>query len=518
MPLSEILNTAVYGVLIAFAVIGLYLGFTRGFSRQTVKLVTVLLAFIISLAIFNRIYPYMVLIFEERTLLEVAKMLGLSFNETITSYLEVIEGEDAAYIMSVPLTVVIIPVCFVLMVAFVTLVLNLPYMVVCGALGFTKQANGPIKRILGGALGALQGVFIAALILTPVAGMIDIAKEAVTYAETDHPDFQNTEKISKLYHDNIDTVSENPVLNIVDNAFGSIYDNFTTVDVEGEKVRISTAVDDMVELYVYYGELGGEGKFDYKNPTPEDKVILEKMIDSFGDDRLMTVIVSDFFKALGTSSASGAFVLGIDEPLKSLMTSLLVTFATVDEENVEGDLYTFCDVYYLLATEGIFGCDSKDDMFVEFLKLDENGNTVFKRLCLTIETNPRYTHTAATVSNIGMELLLNDAGVDQDTVEALTDVKNTVNEVLNIDKESFETEEQYKEAVNTEISNTLTNNGIELEPEQMDQLTDYIIQQKEETGKTEFNDSDMADFIAKYYDVYSKGQEGTLPPDLELPE
>ena len=113
MPLSEILDTGVTATLIVYAASGLLLGMSRGFSRQTVKLMTVLGAFLLSLALFTRIYPFMVLVFEERTLLEVAQIFGLSFDETVTSYLEVIEGEDAAYILAIPLTVVIIPMFFV---------------------------------------------------------------------------------------------------------------------------------------------------------------------------------------------------------------------------------------------------------------------------------------------------------------------------------------------------------------------------------------------------------------------
>ena len=336
MPVSEILNISVYAL--AFGIVGwsCFLGLSRGINRQTVKMVTVLTAFLISLVIFKRMYPYMISVFEERTLLEVAEMLGLNFNEKITSYLAVIEGEDAAYIASIPLTVAVIPICFVLLMLFITGIMTLPYVTVCGALGYTNRANTPFTRLLGGALGALQGMFIAAIVLMPVSGMIDIAYEAVTVAETEHPGFRNTEKISELYHQNIDTVSENPVLKVVDDTFGFIYDDFTTIDVEGEKIHVVTAVDDMVELYVYYGELGVDGEFDYKNPSPKDKEIIDQMISSFGDDRLMTVIVSDFFKALGTSTESGAFVLGMEEPIQSLMASLLVTFATVDEENVEG--------------------------------------------------------------------------------------------------------------------------------------------------------------------------------------
>ena len=542
MPLSEILDKGVTATLIFYAATGLLLGMSRGFSRQAVKVMTVIAAFLISLALFNRVYPYMILMFEERTLLEVAEMFGLSFNESVTSYLEVIEGEDAAYILAIPLTVVIIPLFFVFSVTLIKDILIIPYVVVCGALGFTKKANTPITRLLGGALGLCQGVFIAAITLMPVAGMIDIAEEAVTIAETEHPGFKNTEMIADFYHEHIDEVADNKILDAVDDTFGFIYDRFTTIDIEGEEIHVVTAVDDFVELFVYYGELGVDGKFDYMTLTENDKRIIDEMIANFGDDKLMTVLVADFFKALGTASESGALVVGIDEPLKTLMSALLKTFATTDEDNVEGDLYMYADVCYFLACEGVFTAEDTTTIFTSFLNIDENGESTFKRLCVLLESNPRFAHMSPTLSELAMRMLLENSGIDQDAQETLTEVKDTVNGVLAIDKESFETPEEYKEAVNDEVSETLANNGIELEPEQVDQITDFIIQQKEELGKTEFTDADMADFMAKYYDIYAKGtgsggtdteggegEEGgeddpegegggiVIPPDIELP-
>ena len=548
MPLSEILDTGVTATLIVYAASGLLLGMSRGFSRQTVKLMTVLGAFLLSLALFTRIYPFMVLAFEERTLLEVAQIFGLSFDETVTSYLEVIEGEDAAYILAIPLTVVIIPMFFVVCFNLIKEILAIPHVVVCGALGYTKQANTPFTRLLGGIVGLAQGVFIAAISLMPVAGMIEIAEEAVTIAENEHPGFKNTELISDFYHTNVEQVANNKVLEVVDEHLGFIYDRFTTIDVEGEEIRVVTAVDDFVELFVYYGELGDGEKFDYMTLTEKDKQIIDEMIASFGDDKLMTVLVADFFKALGTASETGAFVLGIDEPLKTLMNTLLFTFATTDETNVEGDLSMYAEVCYFLACEGVFTAEDTTTIFMSFLNIDENGESTFKRLCDIFETNPRFAHISPTLSELAMRMLLENSGIDQDAQETLTEVKDTVNNVLSIDKESFETAEEYKEAVNNEVSETLANNGIDLEPDQIDQITDYIIQQKEESGKTEFTDADMADFMAKYYDIYAKGQnnggnteggeeggeeggdteggdddetegggEIVLPPDIELP-
>ena len=445
-------------------------------------------------------------------------MLGLQLGEEINGYLAVIKGESAVYITAVPMTAVVFPVFFLLVFFAVSGILIFPYIVICGVLGFTDHANNLPTRIMGAVLGALQGFLIAAVVLVPVDGMVDVAQEAVTYVEENHPDFKNTNQITSLYYGNIDTLYENPLLDIVDDNFGFIYDQMTTIEVHGETVHVVKAVDDLLELYVYYGELGGEEGFDYKNMTAHDKSVIDEMINRFGDDQLMTVIVSNAFQSIGDATQSGAFKLEIDEPLKSLMTDLLKTFSTSNEDTIEGDLHTFSEVYYLMSREGVFNAGDINQMFTVFLTLDENGDSAFKRLCGILDLNPRYEHMSDRLSNMAMDMLLQNSGVEQDVVETIENVKTTVNDVLSIEKESFETPEEYKAAVNEEVSTTLTDNGIALDDEQLDQLTDYIIKEKEENGKTEFTDADMADFLAKYYDIYAgTGKLPELPEDVVIP-
>ena len=45
MPLAQIINYSVYGILALFAGLGVFLGFRRGIARQTIRFVTVIVAF-----------------------------------------------------------------------------------------------------------------------------------------------------------------------------------------------------------------------------------------------------------------------------------------------------------------------------------------------------------------------------------------------------------------------------------------------------------------------------------------
>ena len=406
MPLSEILNLSVYALVAGLAGIGVLLGFVRGISRQTMKFITVAVAFMVSLVICTGAYEWIHSYLEGKTMLDLTNKLGITLSEQMSALAGALEGEEAVYILAVPLTVVIIPLMFIGIFFVVAGILIVPYIMVCGVLGFTNSANSFATRVLGAILGALQGLLIAVVILVPVAGILETAQEAVTVAERDHKDFKNTQQISELYHTNLDKIAQNPVLNIADDHFGFIYDRFITIDVEGEPINVHTVVDDAVELYVYYGELDkGEG-VDYKNLTEENKQIIDQMIDSFGDDKLMTIIVSKVFAAGGKATETGAFQLGIDEPLNTLLTSLLKVFATSDETNIEGDIHTFAEVYYLLSDEGVMASPDIEVMFSAFLTLDENGNSAFKRLSMILDKNPRFAGLSETLSKVAMDITM----------------------------------------------------------------------------------------------------------------
>ena len=106
-----------------------------------------------------------------------------------------------------------------------------------------------------------------------------------------------------------------------------------------------------------------------------------------------------------------------------------------------------------------------------------------------------------------------------------------MNEIISIKKEDFATEEEYKEEVSSSISEVLSNQGIPLEGEQLDKVTDFVINEFE--GKDSLTEADFADFMTKYYDEYLKMQQGggsdnggseeggdepLLPPGFEIPD
>jgi hypothetical protein len=103
---------------------------------------------------------------------------------------------------------------------------------------------------------------------------------------------------------------------------------------------------------------------------------------------------------------------------------------------------------------------------------------------------------------IAVSLLLEQSGLDADTVQTISNIKDGLNSALAIEKADYATDEEYKTAVSDSIGTTLAENGIGLEESELEAVTDYVI--NEMGGIENVTDADIAEFMAKYYDVYSK--------------
>lgn len=515
MVLPVIINYALYGIVAVFAFIGLWFGFTRGFKRQTVRFLFIAASFGLSFALFSAIYPWLYSLVEGKTLADVAAMYGIGLDENLTKIATCIMGDTVVYVAAIPLAMVVFPVGFLILFLLITLALTFLYITVCGALGFGSKYNTPLTRILGGAVGALQGVLIALLILMPVDGIVDVSTVAITHAEQEHPDSANAIAIGNVYHQNVDPVRDNLVLKFSDDCFGFVYDKFSTIEVEGEKANVTEVADDMFELFVLYGDLGVD--FNYKSLDEEEKQIIDKMIDCFGDDRLMTAIAAGGLSAVGKASQNGALVIQASEPMLSLLLAYLDVCATTTSATVEDDLHTLSKVYYLFSDEGILLADSVNSMFASFLILDENGSSTFKRMTAILDENPRFLGMSNTCSEVAMNMLLHNSGMsDANVSEKVESVKGGINNVVALNKEDYATEEEYKADVNKGITDTLTENGIAMSEEKIDELTDFVIENYGD--KSEISDDEFLDFMSKYYDTYAKSDGGTPPvmePDAE---
>ena len=138
-----------------------------------------------------------------------------------------------------------------------------------------------------------------------------------------------------------------------------------------------------------------------------------------------------------------------------------------------------------------------------------------------VEKNGGHLASNLGVTELSVALISSSIGLDEDATEVYNNVKEGMKDVLAIKPTDYpdteEGKEQYKEDLSKELDTTLKENGIELEPEIIDGIADYIDENVE--IKDEYTDEEINDVILSYYDAYVKYlEENGGEPPAGMPE
>ncbi len=507
-----IFSYVIYGVVAFFALLGAILGFTSGAVRQTLRLITIVLAAVVAFILAMNVYPVLFSKIEGKTIGEIAASIKLTIPDNIKAYVDCLDTQTAAYVATIPIAIVVVPLVFIVFFILLSFILYIVFAIVAGVLGCTKRRNNIITRFVGMLVGLIQGVIVAGLILMPVIGIVGVADDAVGNAQTNYPDAQNATVIAEKYHYFADPVLNNKAFTVYDKTLGFMYEKFVTVNVNGEKVTMNKVASDGFEIFVLYGELSG---IDFAAPSEEHKATIDKMINTFGNDTYMTTIVSGLMRGVVNANEQGLLPLGSigDENMMNFINEFIAVFENSSSATIKEDISTTEKIYFILGDSGAFKALTSgevvyEDVFSSLLSKDEGGKSAITRVSEELQKNPRTARLATELNHFAVSTLMSGIGiVDAETVQIVENVRTDLNEIIAIDKDSFETEEEYKQEVSSKIEATLEENQITgLDDEQLAAVTDFVVTEFE--GKEEITDAEITSFIAQYYDVYVKEMEG----------
>ena len=522
MPASTIVNYAFYGFVGVYVIFGALLGIIRGFRRQFVRLLTIIGSAVGAFFLSNYAYDAVVNWITSVGAEGVLNTTGVAVDEATRNIIISLDTEFLVYAVSIPFLLVIAPVLFVILYGAIATISLIIHKLICGALGFSRRNNNPITRFGGMILGAVQGLLIAVITLVPVCGIINTAHIAVVDAERNRPGNDYTLYLSGAYDTYFRELDENPLYLPVSTAAVYVYDTYMNTELYGEEIHMKDVASTVVDIYVATADLNGA---DFAALRDQDKAVIDDIITHATENRYLSVIMADIFKTFSHLFENGVLDISIasNEKVTKLMNDIIYILGTSNRETVTEDVTTVKNIYYLLSDGGVLAVAKEEnpDLFALFTKADENGKTLMSRMNAELVKNPRMVVLCTDIAEVAMVLVLQNSGMS-DTIapETIENVKGTLNDVVKIDKDSFETEEEYKAAVSESIGATLTESNIALEPEQLSAVTDFVVQ--ELSGKEEITDEDMANFMSEYYDAYVSGTleipDGVeIPDDFEIP-
>lgn len=514
----------IYGIVGVLALIGALAGLSRGLYRQTVRTVTVVVAAVLSFVAISVLYSTLLAELEGKTIADVVDLLiekGVLAADTDTALIENLDMKTAELLLALPIGLVVAPLLFVICFIVLSILLMIVHVIICALCGFKSHRNSFTTRVLGFLLGLLQGAAVAGLLLMPIIGIGNIAKESVAVLEKEASEEEFTETCSNYYYTYADEFVENPAISLYSKlGINALYEKIATIDIdEGVEANLTKLAPDAALIATDVFKLKGA---DMNNLSVSDERAVNSILRTVDDNAYFGEILSGLLKATANAYSNGDIDFTLEDPFGSIIDEAARIFKTSDRTNLASDLETISDVIFILSRDGIFTAfgESSDTMLSALTAKDEDGNTTVNKVIDTIKSNERTKPLVTMITKISLSVMSQQTGIGEDAAETFDNIRESINsDILTIKKEDYG-EEQYDEYVadvSTAIDTMLKENEIELEKEIVDSMAEYVAENYSDVDS--ITEEEASDIILSYYDAYLEYLEnGTIPDDVPLPE
>ena len=485
------LTTVITVIFFVLVIFGALKGLRRGFMRQMVRTITIIASAALSFVAFTGISDKITAFLDGKTVGDVMAELGVA-QTTDTAYMALISGfstEALSGVFHIFFALILLPVLFTTGFFALSAIGEVLHVILSAILGFKKSKNSFITRILGMALGSLQGVLVAAILFFPVAN------GAAIVSEIEDTSNQTVSEITSVAKE----ISDNPAISFTMKFGGNaLAEKFATTDLDGEKYDARDAAKLFIEIYSNANELQG---FTYTLPSENDKAIINEMEDKLFSDTFVKKTVSGILSELAIANNEGRINISLDEPFNEMLKSVISVFMDSTSENIEPDMQTILNVYFILADSGALEAVTEGGADVrEIFTSDDGEGTVISRVIDELSDNERTKPITTMLAKLTLSIMSEslDLGVDAEAtyntvVDCLTDI-TTIDPTLS--------EDEYTEAVADIINDTLASEGvnIELDEEIVDEMAKYVY---DEYRGADITEDAINDILLSYFEAYA---------------
>ena len=474
---------------------GLRRGLFRQLSHTVFMLVSAAASFFITKSFVATLFGDLANMTVEE-ILAAAEGSGATLSEDVSGLIASFDAETLQHILALPISLLVAPVMFALLFIVINLIGKLISFIIC-KIARVPKGHGVLSRLLGLAIGAAEGALVAAIVLLPISGITTSLDSAM---DTLRADEASTEIVA-AYDEVMAPVAECPIFPLINSVGGdAILTSLATVDIDGEAADLRGELSVGVKLYAEGMKLEG---VDFKALTADDKSAIEGLIGVVNGSDYLTALTSGLFRGIAFSADEGYINVGAEPPFDKLIDTLFDVFKTSSKDNLAADLDTIKEVLYILSDDGVLlALESEEEGAIEdaLASEDVDGNTAIRRLIAIINENEHTRPLVATLTEISVAILCEDLGVDGDTAELYENVKAGVEDVLSIKSDDYANDDEYVEAISASLNETLTANNIELKPEIIDTMADYIKDNHKDLEN--ITDEEINDVLLSYYDAY----------------
>ena len=500
--------------------LGILLGFKRGWLRSTVRLATVILSIALSFVIAKTISGNIISSVSGLTLVElyekITNIIPLpALSEDINALLNEFDPETSGHIIALFVSLFLIPIVFIVLFYVLRLVTYILCLIANAILKPKDKKMTKQSRFIGLAIGAAQALVIIWVLTMPLVGFSSVAKECKPVLLSEELPEDVRESTENVYNTYLGKIISNPVL-IISEVFGAnaVYDNLTTMTFEGESV---SSEEELVTLMMIFEKVEMLKEMDWEYPEEKHKDAVEDIVDLIGDDYYTSTVISGILRGFSRAINDDVISLSLEEPMKSFATSIIRVFEDSSRENLGGDLDTVTHIYFILADHHVIAnFYDDDDLRDSLITPHSDGKNVINYVVDELYLNPRTAGIVDTLTEISVKVMCEELNLSEDAKEVYNNVKNDVTSILALNEADFETKEDYREAVSTELKTALTNNNISIDEEIINNMSQFIADNYSEPME-KITDQDINKAILSYYNSYVQQNPDADFPD-ELPE
>ena len=418
-------------VLLLCCLIGFLFGLMRGWKRSLVRLGVILLSAILAFVFATSISasvmntplseaPDMVkemfssVPFEGDIPIKEAVFLMIGEDESIAQLLEATPSLTN-FIAGIP-QALLSALLFVPLFLIIKLLLWIPSAIITAF--FLRKKS---RRLIGGAIGALQGVLCACVILVPVFGCMTTL-DAVVNAVPEQSENTIYLEINALDEQYYQPLKKDPAYIVmkvlgVKSLCGSVFNGLTTVkNTDGGKTAVFHDLNKTLPAVV---QLARFEELDTEDLGEKDVELLRSLSLTIGDAPLIVNTASELLSGFANTLLDGRSFMGIEPPAPdadphtaAMLHDTLVTLADVNAESLKANLPQFVDLFGVLVEYDVMDTLSKEDADILVLLANEDFTTDF--LSTMTKSDILSPIAVSAVNHVGINLIAETLGIPDD--------------------------------------------------------------------------------------------------------
>ena len=512
-----LLITAVFAVAAAF---GLLRGLRNGVLRQVVRCATTLAAILLSFIVTKILSDGILEVFGTEGLIEILVTLRNQGAISIDTF-NVVELADylsaVKWLVALPVSTLIMPIVFTLLFVILNSIAKIVFLIIRPIV--PGPGVDPTSRLLGAALGAIEGLVVAAVVLLPIFstfGVIDDSMDAIADTKIE----QNVAFVNE-YNELVGYVADSAIVRTVNLITDPITNGLATMNMDGEKVNLRKELGGVVSICFEASAIETvDGKL-----TDNGKSTLRSITGRVTDSHYLSGVVSTMLRDSSNLIEDG--LANVDKDVDKTAFAfhgVAEVFINADRENIGVIFNTLLDALFYVSDQDLFKVFSNTENFgSEVSMLDENGNNKITVVTSILNGCEHTRPLVTTISKVMLSVVFNsytselgDIGVTYD------DVKESFGQVVTVQRENYETDEEYKAAKQEALNQVFIDHGVDnADPEVLADICDYLDEKYPNLNSVD--DEQFNDLIFSGISYYTEKKESGEIPEIpgiedEIPE